>query len=88
MQKSKLTVFAAVAIWMVLLWPALKNMTSGGNDSGFFGDLIDQAKDPLQKFASEFFTHVNDFSFGGFMFLGGLFVLTVGSVLTTLNRKK
>jgi len=87
MKKNKFTFFSAAAIWVVLLWPVLKNMGGGSDDSGFFGDLMSQAKDPLQQFASELFTHIDEFSFGGFMFLGGLLVLTTGAVLTTLKGK-
>jgi hypothetical protein len=87
MKKMTHTFLAAAAIWVVLLWPVLKNMGGEGDDSGFFSDLMSQAKDPLKQFASELFTHIDEFNFGGFMFLGGLVILTVGSLLTTLKGK-
>ena len=61
-----------IPIIVVLLWPALKNMGGGSDDGGMLGDLMGKATDPLADFASKLFTNINDFSWGGFIFLIGL----------------
>ena len=76
------------AIIVVLLWPALKNMGGGSDDGGMLGDLMGKATDPLADFASKLFTNINDFSWGGFIFLIGLLVLTAGGIMTTLKARK
>lgn len=88
--KAALTFVSAIGVWLTLLWPALKNMLSGGgsDDGGMLGKLTKQAADPLKDFAAELFTHIDSFSWGGFIFLIGLLTLTVGCVLTTRKARK
>lgn len=80
---------AAIAVWIVLLWPAIKNIGGGsGDDGGMLGDLMGKATDPLADFAADLFMNINEFSWGGFVFLLGLLVMTVGAVMTSLKAKK
>ena len=88
MNKEKLTALSPIAVWVVLLWPALKNMGGGSDDGGMLGDLMGKATDPLADFAGKLFTNINDFSWGGFIFLIGLLVLTAGGVMTSLKARK
>ncbi|MBT6036554.1 MAG: hypothetical protein HOJ34_02965 [Kordiimonadaceae bacterium] len=89
MKKAALTFVSAIAVWVVLLWPALKNMGGGSDDSGgMLGDLMGKATDPLADFAGDLFMNINEFSWGGFVFLLGLLVLTAGCVMTTIKARK
>lgn len=90
MKKAALTFVSAIAVWVVLLWPALKNIGGGGSDDsgGLLGDLMGKATDPLADFAGDLFMNINEFSWGGFIFLIGLLVLTAGCVMTTLKARK
>lgn len=88
MKKEKLTALSPIAVWVVLLWPALKNMGGGSDDGGMLGDLVGQATDPLSDFAGDLFMNINEFSWGGFIFLVGLLILTAGGVMTTLKARK
>jgi len=89
LKKEALTFISAIAIWLVLLWPAIKNMGGGSNDSGgMLGDLAGKATDPLTNFASDLFMNINEFSWGGYIFLIGLVVFTVGCFITTMRARK
>ena len=87
--KAAFTFISALGVWLTLLWPALKNIFSGGgDDGGMLGKLTKQASDPLADFAAELFSRVDSFSWGGFIFLIGLLTLTIGCVLTTRKARK
>lgn len=88
--KAALTFISALGVWLTLLWPALKNIFSGGgsDDGDMLGKLTKQAADPLADFAAELFSHIDSFSWGGFIFLIGLLTLTIGCVLTTRKARK
>jgi len=89
LKKEALTFVSAIAVWLVLLWPAIKNMGGGSDDSGgMLGDLVGKATDPLTNFASDLFMNINEFSWGGFIFLIGLVVFTVGCIITTMRARK
>lgn len=83
-KKPKLTFISAAGAWIILLWPAIKNIFSGsGDDGGLLGKITKKAADPLADFAGDMFMQLDTFSWGGFIFLLGLLVLTVGCILTT-----
>lgn len=84
---DRLSIFGAMGAWLTLLWPILKNM-GGSNDNNFFDDLVDQASDPLQRFASELFSNIDSFSWGGYVFLCGLGLLTLGSIAAAVTGGK
>ena len=88
LKKAQLTFLSALGAWVTLLWPAIKSMFSGGSDDGgILGKLTKQASDPLADFAAELFTHIDSFSWGGFIFLIGLLTITVGCVMTTRKAR-
>ncbi len=90
MNRSKMTALSAVGVWLVLLWPMLKNMGGGSDDSGvggMIGDLVDSASDPLADLAGELFSNIDIFSLGGLVFVAGLLILSVGSIMTSLKSK-
>ena len=79
--KRKLSMFAAIGAWLVLLWPVLSNMGGGSDDGGMLSKITDAAADPLQKVAEQLFSNILDFQWGGFAFLGGMILVLVGSVM-------
>ena len=89
LKKEMFTFASALAVWIVMLWPALKNMGGSSDDGGsMFGDLVGKATDPLKNFASDLFMNINDFSWGGFIFLIGLLIMTIGAFMTTMKARK
>ncbi|MCC3859624.1 hypothetical protein [Pseudemcibacter aquimaris] len=87
MKLDKLSILGAIGAWLTLFWPVIKNM-GGGNDNNFLDNIVEQASDPLQRFASELFSNIDSFSWGGYVFLGGLLILTLGSLLSTISGRK
>ena len=85
--KQKITVISAVAIWVTLLFPAIKKTLQGSEEQGLLGDLISSATDPLKDFAADLILNVTDFSWGGYVFLGGIVILTISSVLSIFKSK-
>jgi len=85
---QKFTVFAMIAAWLVLLWPMLKNMGGSKDDGGLLSKVTKTVTDPLTDLASRLFTNVADFEWGGFVFILGLLLLTVGSVMVFLETRK
>ncbi|MCK0069671.1 hypothetical protein [Kordiimonas laminariae] len=84
----KFSLFAAIGAWLVLLWPVLKNIGSGGeDDGGLLGKITDAAADPLQKVTEQIFSNVLDFEWGGYAFLIGMILLLVGSVRGFMGTK-
>lgn len=83
---------SALGVWVVLLWPTLKNL--GGGDSGGGGGsklldrVIDVARAPAEKYADQIFSHLDELSWGGYVFLGGVLVLTLGTLMTAIAARK
>lgn len=89
MKKEKFAAASAIGVWLVLLWPMLKEM-GGSNDSdggGMLGDLMGNATDPLADLAGRLFSNIDIFSLGGLFFVIGLLTLTVGGIITSLKAK-
>ncbi|MCJ9429143.1 hypothetical protein [Kordiimonas marina] len=82
--KRAFALYAAVGAWIVLLWPVLKNIGSGGggDDGGLMSKVTNAASDPLQKVAGKLFNNVFDLELGGYVFLIGMILLIVGGVMT------
>lgn len=87
MKKEKLTAVPVVALWVVMLWPMLKDMFSGGGDGGKLGDMMGKATDPLADLAGELLSKIDILSLGGIVFVVGLLLVTVGGVMTTVKAK-
>ena len=84
--RRKFSLYAVIGAWIAMLWPILKNLGSGGSDDGgMLSKMTKAVADPLekagQKIAEHLFSNVLDFEIGGFAFLIGMIVLTVGSVM-------
>jgi len=89
LKKEVFTFASALAVWVVMLWPALKNMGGGSDDSGgMLGDIVGKATDPLKNFAADLFMNINEFSWGGFVFIIGLLIMTIGAFMTTMKARK
>ncbi len=85
--KQKMTVISAVAIWFVLLFPAIKKIFQGSEERSLLGDLVSSATDPLKDFAADLMLNITEFSWGGYVFLGGLVILTISSILIIFKSK-
>lgn len=93
LSKRKVGLFAAIAAWVVLLWPVLKRMGGGSSDSdGLLGKITEAAADPIQRAADEIsgklFSNFFDFEVGGYIFLGGMVVLLIASIMNFLSGRK
>lgn len=85
--KQSLSMFAALGAWIVLLWPVLKNL-GPEEDRGLLGKVTDAAADPLQTVAQKLFSNVFNFEWGGYVFLVGMLLVLVGSVMLFLDSRK
>ncbi len=85
--KRNLTIFSAIGVWVIILWPMVQGMFES-NDSGAFGKLAKTATDPIKNVASDLLFRVSDFSWGGYLLLIGLLVFTVGAVMTFMANRK
>jgi len=88
MGKRSLSIVGGLGAWLVLLWPVISNMGGGSNDGGLLGKLTDAAADPLSKVTEKIFSNVLDFEVGGYVFLVGMLLVLIASVLNyTASRK-
>jgi len=85
--KLRMTVISAVTIWLTLLFPTIKKIFQGSEKRGLLGDLVSSATDPLRDFAADLILNVTDFSWGGYVFLGGIVILTISSILSIFKSK-
>ncbi len=90
---EKFSPYAVLATWVILLWPVLKNIGSGGqkDDGGLLGKIGKATKtvtDPLTDVTARFFTNITNFEWGGYVFLIGLIALTAGGVMLFLESRK
>ena len=84
LEKIKLLKFSPIGAWLVLLFPAVKGLFKSG-DSSFFGDTVSEASSVMQDFAGDLFLNIFDFSWGGFVFLIGLIVFSISSVIRSVK---
>ena len=92
LDKRKLSLFAAVGAWVVLLWPVLKRMGGGSSDSdSLLGKITDAAADPIQRAAEEvtgkLFSNFFNFELGGYVFFAGMLLLLVGGIMNFMSKK-
>lgn len=85
--KQRLAIVPMLISWLVLLWPMLKNVGGGNEDGGLLGKVARTVSDPLQELAGRLFSNVFDFEWGGYVFLLGLVLLTIGSVKVFLENR-
>lgn len=86
--KKQFSIFAVILTWLILLWPMLKNIGSGSDDGGLLGKVTKTITDPLKDLTGRLFSNVFNFEWGGYLFLLGLILLTVGGVKLFLESRK
>jgi hypothetical protein len=84
LDKIKLLKFSPLGAWLVLLFPAIKSLFKSG-DSSFIGEAVSEASSVMQDFAGNLFLNIFDFSWGGFVFLIGLIVFSISSVIRSVK---
>ena len=84
LDKIKLLKFSPICAWLVLLFPAIKSLFKSG-DSSFFGEAVSEASSVIQEFAGNLFLNIFDFGWGGFIFLIGLIVFSISSVIRSVK---
>ena len=82
--KVKLLKFSPLGAWLVLLFPAIKSLFKS-DDSSFVGEVVSEASSVMQDFAGNLFLNILDFSWGGFVFLIGLIVFSISSVIRSVK---
>ena len=87
MRKAKMSILPVTGIWLTLLFPAIKDLFKQQEDKGIFSELASNVTDPLKDFAVNFITNITNFSWGGYVFIVGLFVLTLSSILLVMKIK-
>ena len=84
LDKIKLLKFPPIGAWLVLLFPAIKSLFNSG-DSSFFGEAVSEASSVMQEFAGNLFLNIFDFGWGGYVFLIGLIVFSISSVIRSVK---
>jgi len=78
--KEKLAILSPVAVWTVLLYPSLRSYFETTNDT-VLKQLGNQLSSAMVDFASNLFLNINDFHWGGFVFLSALIVFSFSNVI-------
>lgn len=86
LKKKALLLLPPIAVWLTLLFPALKSLLTPEGKSGFFGQLGDSASAVMQDFAADLFLNIADFKWGGLIFIVGLLGLTASCTLRWLKK--
>lgn len=84
-RKYKYLILLPVAVWITLLFPALKSLTKSGN-TGFYGRIGKSISSAMSDFAGHLFLNIADFSWGGYIFLISLLVFTVSCIFRSLKK--
>jgi hypothetical protein len=86
MRKNKRLWLAPAAIWLTLLFPAIKSLLTPKGKSGMFGQLGESASSAMGNFAADLFMNIADFSWGGVIFIVGLLAFTASCSLASMKR--
>lgn len=78
--KEKSAILSPVAVWIVLLYPAIKSYLESTNDS-VISQLGSQVSSAMADFASNLFLNISEYHWGGFIFLFALFTFTLSNVV-------
>jgi len=84
LDKIKLLKFSPIGAWLVLLFPAIKSLFKS-DDSSLLGEAISEASSVMQDFAGNLFLNIFEFGWGGFVFLIGLIVFSISSVIRSVK---
>lgn len=79
LNKQKFIMASAAVAWFSLLYPVIRGWFKVEND-GFLSKVSSKVGGALSDMTGSILTNVGDYSWGGFVFLIGLLVLTVGCV--------
>ena len=66
----------------------LKHFGSGSDDGGLLGKVTKTVTDPLKDLTGRLFSNVFNLEWGGYVFLLGLILLTVGGVKLFMESRK
>ena len=84
LSKIKLLKFSPIGAWLVLLFPAIKSLSKSG-DSSLLDKAVSEASSVMQDFAGNLFLNIFEFGWGGFVFLIGLIVFSISSVIRSVK---
>ena len=84
LDKIKLLKFSPPGAWLVLLFPAIKSLFKS-DDSSLLDEAIGEASAVMQDFAGNLFLNIFEFGWGGFVFLIGLIVFSISSVMRSVK---
>ena len=84
LSKTNLLKFSPIGVWLVLLFPAIKSLSKSG-DSSLLDKAISEASSVMQDFAGNLFLNIFEFGWGGFVFLLGLIVFSISSVIRSVQ---
>ena len=87
LSRNKLTFLCSCGIWLTLLYPAIKNMFRQEESGGFIDKLMKKAADPLQEYAIDLFLNITDFMWGGYIFIVGLLIFTLSSLILLFKSR-
>ena len=86
LNRAKLILVSSGGIWLTLLFPSIQEFLAP-EGSSFLGDFANSAASVMQDFAADLFLNIAEFSWGGFVFLLGLLVYTMMTVLLFLKGR-
>lgn len=86
--KRGLSIIGGVGAWLVLLWPVISNLGGGDDDGGLLGKVTDAVADPLTKVTQKIFSNVLDFEIGGYVFLVGMLLVLIASIMNFMAARK
>ena len=84
LSKTNLLKFSPIGAWLVLLFPAIKSLSKSG-DSSLLDKAISEASSVMQDFAGNLFLNIFEFGWGGFIFLLGMIVFSISSVIRSVQ---
>ena len=85
-KQPKFILASVIGVWVTLFLPALKGLFKS-TDSSMLGKLASKASGVMQDYAADLFLNVFSFSWGGYLFLAGLFLFTYAGVMRSLKKK-
>ena len=84
LNKTNFLKFSPMGAWLVLLFPAIRSLFKSG-DSSLLDEAISEASSVMQDFAGNLFLNIFEFGWGGFVFLLGLIVFSISSVIRSVQ---
>ncbi|WP_286830941.1 MULTISPECIES: hypothetical protein [Kordiimonas] len=90
--KSRKGAFVAVlGVWGALCWPLIRWQLHLEREHGFWGEVEKHVTDPLEEagehIAERLFLRIDDFEWGGYVFLGGVVLMTIAALMGLRKAK-